>query len=421
MAELIFEFFIILLEIYTYYGTYRVVLGAKTRNGETMPAVFAVVISALFAYLCCGLHIINLDRASFLAGLFIPFMFKGKTIKWFGLYFPVFGVVTTICSFVYMWLKDVNIYSVTNIVVDHSCRFMCILIVFGILYIIYGIKGDKKTIQLSGMQILLLNSVTASVAVAIGGYDIMYFNGNWRAMHIYVNCVLVMCLICYFLVIYSIYISKKRAQEKYALEHQRDMLNSQKEQINAILENEKLLRACRHDFKTHIYAIDSLAAAGDTESLRKYCADLVEDAKNYSKAIISGNVAVDGILGRAIDQCKAKGIEFKPQISLMKDCKVDDSELCIIFSNIMSNAIEACESGDEIKLVCYPYNDLLCILQRNPIHGKLEYDGDKLVTTKEDKELHGHGIENVKAIISKYDGYIKFNDKDGMFNMEMLI
>ena len=421
MAKLIFGFIIVFLDMYTYYGAYRVVLGAKARLSEGLIAVILLIVTGVVTFLNQGLGLLNLAAGPLLGGLTIPFLLKGKTLKWLGMYFPVFGVITTISTFVDLWLEAVNSFAIKSVVEDYSNRFLCILLIFGMLYIVYGIKGNNRTIHLSAMHILLLNASTFTVGVAMGGYQNMFFEGDRHSAQIYVNCVLVMCFICYFLAIYSIYVSKKRAQEKYALEHQKDLLRSQREQINAILESEKTLRACRHDFRTHLYALDSLASAGDTEGVRKYCADLVEDAKSYSKAIISGNVAVDGILGRAIDKCNEKGIEFKSQVSLPKDCRADDSELCIIFSNIMSNAIEACEKGDVIELICYPYNDLLCILERNPIHGKLEYDGDKLATSKEDKADHGHGVENIRAVIDKYDGCIKITEKEGMFNMEMLV
>ena len=118
---------------------------------------------------------------------------------------------------------------------------------------------------------------------------------------------------------------------------------------------------------------------------------------------------------------QGKGINFTYQVALLKQNKADDHELCVIFSNIMNNAIEACESGDEIKLVCYPYNDVLCILQKNPLHRELKYENGKLVTTKEEKELHGHGLENIKTVIKKYNGHMDIRVEDGYFNVELIL
>lgn len=44
-----------------------------------------------------------------------------------------------------------------------------------------------------------------------------------------------------------------------------------------------------------------------------------------------------------------------------------------------------------------------------------------LVTTKEEKEFHGYGIRIVRDIVTKYKGSVNFQEKDGMFFVQVSI
>lgn len=422
MVTSIGDFVSVFFDLCSYLITYRVIFGAKYKKNAFF-SLF-ILVSVCIGLVCLSVftgNAVNPGKCSLLAGVIIPFLFKGNTFKWIGLYFPVFGLPTTIETLTGIAVSSFDEFATDTVFNSYLKMFLGYFVFSGFCYLIYSLKRSKRGLDLNVMQIALLNICTFLVGVALGKRGVLVDGADRNAIESYFIFVIVMVIIIYLLVVYSIYLDKLRMHESFVAECRKNTLRSQKEQIEAILESEKKLRKCRHDFKTHIYALSSLADAGDTDGLKNYCEELVDDAKSYSKAIISGNVAVDGILGRCIDKCKDMGINFDYQIKLLNENKADDYELCIIFSNIMNNAIEACRSGDEIRLVCYPYNDLLCILQRNPLHNELKYEDGKLVTTKDDKEMHGHGIDNVRTIVDKYEGRMNIKEQNGNFEVEILI
>ena len=422
MVNYLLECLFVFFDLCIYLIIYRLIFGARYKKNAFFSILILVGVSVLLEGISAITGgFITTAVITLLTGAIIPFLLKGKTLKWLGLYFPILGIPTTISSIVNTWIDTANAIFQRILLDNYSIRFLEVFVVCGLLYFVYKTRINTHGLELSAMQIVLLNICTLLVGIAFAEKESMFSNGSRIKTEVYVNSVTIMSFIFYILVMYLIYLEKSRMHERFVSECRKNTLNSQKEQIDAILESEKKLRSCRHDFKAHIYALSSLAEAGDTEGLKKYCGGLVEDSKKYSKAIISGNVAVDGILGRCADMCEEKGITFTYQVALLKENKADDYELCIIFSNIMNNAIEACESGDEIRLVCYPYNDVLCILQKNPIHKELKYENGKLVTTKEDKELHGHGLDNVKTVIKKYNGHMEVKVEDGNFVVELIL
>ena len=60
-------------------------------------------------------------------------------------------------------------------------------------------------------------------------------------------------------------------------------------------------------------------------------------------------------------------------------------------------------------------------MQNSCISGKMADSQMFLFTDKEDKVNHGIGIENVRKMINKYGGKVLFNNKDGIFKVEVYI
>jgi sensor histidine kinase YesM len=47
--------------------------------------------------------------------------------------------------------------------------------------------------------------------------------------------------------------------------------------------------------------------------------------------------------------------------------------------------------------------------------GELRSEGNKLLTTKENPEWHGIGLQNVKRLVEEYSGYIQQEYEKGVY------
>lgn len=186
------------------------------------------------------------------------------------------------------------------------------------------------------------------------------------------------------------------------------------------------IRAIKHDMQAHMIVLQYYLDAENYESAKAYL-QTMQDQPRMETSLVEydlGNPLVNAI----IEDCLAKTGEKVKLImegELSKEIKIEDYDLCILFSNLMSNAVEACERlsvlDKIIDIRTYTELDKMYILIKNPIEWELDLDIPRQTTTKEDKTAHGYGISNIQRVVEKYKGMINFYVKEEMFCVEIML
>ncbi len=186
------------------------------------------------------------------------------------------------------------------------------------------------------------------------------------------------------------------------------------------------IRAIKHDMQAHMIVLQYYLDTENYESAKAYL-QTMQDQPRMETSLVEydlGNPLVNAI----IEDCLAKtGEKVKLIIEgeLSKEIKIEDYDLCILFSNLMSNAVEACERlsvlDKIIDIRTYTELDKMYILIKNPIEWELDLDIPRQTTTKEDKTAHGYGISNIQRVVEKYKGMINFYVKEEMFCVEIML
>ena len=90
-------------------------------------------------------------------------------------------------------------------------------------------------------------------------------------------------------------------------------------------------------------------------------------------------------------------------------------DLCTIFANAINNAVEAILSANQdmkkqssIQVKIRSFKEDLFIDISNPVFKNVNIINGRLITTKEDKDYHGFGTENMRKKVLKYQGSIDF-------------
>ena len=110
---------------------------------------------------------------------------------------------------------------------------------------------------------------------------------------------------------------------------------------------------------------------------------------------------------------------------------MDPVDLATCLGNALDNAMEAVEvlpqAQRRIRLTIQRHDQLVRIQVTNPCVSQttLEYQdqSDRKLppTTKAAKENHGFGLQSMKATAEKYGGALALHQKDGQFQLTLLI
>ena len=121
-----------------------------------------------------------------------------------------------------------------------------------------------------------------------------------------------------------------------------------------------------------------------------------------------------------------KGIDMSIHAEYPKNCRIDPVDLCTILTNLLDNAIEACERCSpeierKIKLTIRRIHQFIIIKIENSSSTTPTIRNEKMMTTKINKSMHGWGIQNVKSAVEKYHGVMEYDYKNKIFTMNVML
>lgn len=203
----------------------------------------------------------------------------------------------------------------------------------------------------------------------------------------------------------------------------RERVKNETEMYRSISENYEKQRKRAHEYRNQVTCIVELAKNSKYDELNKYLKIVDDDIMASSDFIDTNNVIVNAILNSKYRECKNKGITFILHINDLANIKIADEDIVIILSNLLNNAIEACEESiDKIikfKFIKEKSNIIISVI--NTMQKYPKYHEGRYKTNKVSKEDHGIGIENVINSLKKYNGSYLIEPIKNSFHFTILI
>lgn len=187
------------------------------------------------------------------------------------------------------------------------------------------------------------------------------------------------------------------------------------------------IRSVKHDMSNHLLCLKSLAENGKIEEIKKYLYTLGQTIDKLDYKIKTGNTISDAIINEKYNIAKTENIEFTCDFILPKELILDSVDLCIILSNCLDNAIEACMNIQDktidrkISITSYIQDLYLIIEISNTTAYKPKYKNNILISSKEDKLNHGIGISNIETIVEKYNGILDIISEKNKFTLNIML
>ena len=184
-------------------------------------------------------------------------------------------------------------------------------------------------------------------------------------------------------------------------------------------------RCVAHDMKHHLIVLKDYARAQDYENLQRYLEQMENENFETETYIWTQNKVWDLILQQKKLEAEQKGITMTIESMLIKSFPLNEREGCVLWGNLLDNAIEACEKIQEgekwIRVKIEKQNEMLFIEIANRIAKEPVIKNGELATTKTEKSLHGYGIKSVRRIVEKYDGIMSYQSKGKVFRVNITL
>ncbi|MGX4672529.1 GHKL domain-containing protein [Clostridioides difficile] len=193
----------------------------------------------------------------------------------------------------------------------------------------------------------------------------------------------------------------------------------------SIQESHMRVKKLYHDINNHIYCIDNLR--NNSKEIDEYVNNLKDEIKTFKYIYNTGNMILDIIINEKSEICLKKGIKFTCSINFSKVNFVKPIDVSSIFSNILDNAIEACDKiVDEninkyIRIKGTITKSFFVLKCENSKLNQLTFNKNILLTNKKDKFVHGIGIQSIKSSLQKYNGELLFENSIDKFILNIYI
>lgn len=163
----------------------------------------------------------------------------------------------------------------------------------------------------------------------------------------------------------------------------------------------------------YITIVKELLQDEKTVQALNYIKDMKDIAEEMSFPCSTNNPVTDILAGNKLGIAKSMGIDTSCSLVLPYPCTVRDIDFCIILSNALDNAINACKNLDNstgryINVTGHKQGDFILIEIENSFQGK-------------NMPQESTGLANIKAAARKYNGAVGIKTGNGIFTLSILL
>lgn len=301
------------------------------------------------------------------------------------------------------------------------CLFITKILYFAVTQFILSFRKKEEYHFSRNEWIMILSAFMITLLIGISMYMITV--GGKTTEYIYVAVtLLISCLDA------VIFIFLRKMNRTSQIEKERDImeiqLQRQQDEMQHLQQQYEEISILRHDFRNGIDCLCGMIEQGDCSGALAYAKRFKERKVNTILSQVQcSSTMLNAVVNAKFNDAQSKGIatSLRLVVQIPHDLEFD---LSIMLSNLLDNAIEACEknpSNAQILLTISEEAGYYRIVVRNTIAVSVLKKNQELKTEKANKKLHGWGLRSVTDLVSKRNGLIDFYEKEGMFYVDILL
>ena len=298
-------------------------------------------------------------------------------------------------SYTFAWCKHIPVQEVWRY---RSCLFLLVAAVVGAgLLAAYIIRRWRREQALTPLQMLVM-SFFPGIVVAL---NIVLMVSGGSEVPSMMNMMLTFGLTIAVLIhlgIVQMVNDQMLLQQTLMVEAVR-----QKKSAEALLESYKTQRRLTHEFTNHIAALDALLRQGDLTGAQEYLSSVSKVVAAGTTILDTHNPLLDSLLSRKYEEAAQQGVELYFDLCDLKDLPFCGTDLVIVISNLLDNAIRAAAQAKppEVYLRARRNEEEYLISVRNRVQKDLELVDGELPRSTKAEPGHGMGLVNVREVLDR--------------------
>lgn len=235
---------------------------------------------------------------------------------------------------------------------------------------------------------------------------------------------------CFILILGAILLSEaqqlRRRQEN--LEQQQvlyqEQLARQEQHYETLVNQIEHTRKARHDLRHHVTALRQMLLDHQEQEALNYLGQYEGTLNLSEKMIFSHHYKVDVILRYFYTMARENGISITIDVPLPEQLYITETNLCIVFANLLENALESCMKSEKehcfIRLQTMLNRSQIVISMENTIGVRPIPYMDSFMSTKK-VGRKGIGLSSIQNIAEQYGGDARFEIiNDTTFSSQVL-
>ncbi|MFA9423242.1 MAG: sensor histidine kinase [Sedimentibacter sp.] len=219
----------------------------------------------------------------------------------------------------------------------------------------------------------------------------------------------------------------KQTRDHFVLKNEQTILtlqmDSMKQYLSVLENSHEMAVIYRHDLRHHLQYINTCILQSNFQESSKYIKNICSEIQESGVVLYCENNDTNMILSAYVTKAKNKEIKINIDAIIPKSISFATTDLCVILSNGIENAIYACEKiidskKKEINLTCHFKKDKMFIQITNPYQGDIEFNNDIPISNVDG---HGTGTISIVKIVTKYQGIYSFETKGNIFTLSVIV
>ena len=380
----------------------------------TIFSMFPESILHILIFLCVGIFLIAYMRLIF-------FNIKYKTL--FFVFLIMFCLNISATSILSLLINIIDQNSNIEVLINFLFTISIIIVLLNTYKSNFLSRICDKTKFISNKSklfTLVSSIISATLTFLVAENDFILDNYYLNAIIklLIVLSVIIAGILCPMLIITSITNTYFKDLNQYYVMQIKLQANHYKKIADSNFE----LRRFRHDYKNMKICIKKYLDDGyisKAKEMLDFCDKSLYNSTKLITKFDTGNSIIDALLTEKQEKASSinTNIVFEGVLSTKK---ITPTDLCVLFGNLIDNAIEACEkicknTEKEILIKSNINCGFLFLTIKNPIEHNIEIHNNIVKTSKEDYINHGFGLYSINRIIEKYDGELNMYCKDNHF------